>query len=364
MRESPPIVEGRSKSDYAVVFMISAVSIAFLSWFVYELIIGFSAPTNDLTGPELFNAYGCTSCHRIEGAASGRGPNLANFSTLADLRAKQRGEVTGTPYNSADYTVESIANPDAFIVEKYTQGIMRVPGGLTGIQLARLAAFLLKKDENDSEIRAAVQRFLPGAVLPDPVDKDWPPSRGDPAKGKIVFNSSKTACTRCHSVVKGEGLELAGPNLHDIGVNNPAYLYDSITDPNKVILKTHQTLLLFNSNGSYEGRITSVRWPSKEPGLLKIQTQSDEKEVRFQHLHITEETPFAKDKTSHITRHKGEAGRLPEAILDLIVEEETKLVFGIQISKQSLMPSFKGILKNNEVEDLVRYLLSLKKPGK
>ncbi|MDF1662608.1 MAG: c-type cytochrome [Planctomycetota bacterium] len=364
MRESPTTVEGRSKSDYAVVIMISAVSIAFLSWFIYELILGFATPSDKLSGQELFNAYGCTSCHRMDGASSGRGPNLAEFSKYAAQRAAQRKNITGKPYTTADYTVESLVEPDAYIVDKYTQGIMRVPGGVTGVQLARLTAFLLKKKEGDNEIRAAIKRFMPGAVLPEPKDGGWPADRGDAAKGKIVFNSSKTACTRCHSVVKGQGLDLPGPNLHDAGVNNPAYLYESITDPNKVILKTHQTLLVFNSNFNLEGRITILRWPAKEPGLLKVQTQNSDKELPFRHLHITDEAPIAKDKTNHLTRHKNVKGALPEAILDTIVEDETNMVFGIQISKQSLMPNFKGILKNNEIEDLVRYLLSLKKPGK
>lgn len=364
MRESPPTVEGRSKSDYAVVIMISLVSIVFLSWFVYELIVGFATPTDDLSGPELFNAYGCASCHQMTGTGAGRGPNLGEFGLRAAQRAAQRADTTGNPYTAADYTVESIVEPNAYVVDKYSQGVMRVPGGITGIQLTRLTAFLLKKDENDAEVRAAVKRFLPGAVLPAPVDKDWPPGRGDAARGEQIFKSSKTACTRCHSVVKGQGQDLPGPNLHDAGVNNPSYLYDSIVEPNKVILEGYKTLLLFNSNRNLEGRITVLRWPDKEPGQLKIQTQREDKTIPFRQLHLADEVPLGKGQGDHVIRHKTSDGRLPEEVLDGILEDETNMVYGIQISKQSLMPNFKGILKNNEVEDLVRYLLSLKKPGK
>jgi cytochrome c2 len=368
MRQSPPTVEGRSGSDYAIVVMISMVSVGFLIWFVYELAVGFAPPGDDLDGPALFQAYGCTSCHLMQGTGGNRGPNLAAYKTRVEKRAKERGSIAGKVYTAADYTAESLVHPDVYIVDRFSAGVMRKPSGINPSQLAKLTAFLLRVSPDAAPVQAAVLRFMPGAILPSVQDPNWPDSRGDAARGRELFMGHKTACSRCHSVVKGQGgLNLAGPNLYDTGINKPSFLYESLVTPNKVILSSHRTLILFNGTKSLEGGIVIEKWPGVSEGVLLLQTRQDQRRIKFRQLHLTEEAPLAADqkgKQGSLKWHKGKEGRLPAELIDEISDDETGLVYGIQVSKQSLMPSFKGLLKDAEIDDLVRYLMTLKKPVK
>jgi cytochrome c2 len=367
MRKSPPTVEGRSKTDVAVVALVSLVSVGFLLWFGYELAVGLSTPTDDLDGPALFHAYGCSTCHPMQG--SGRGPQLTAYPKRAERAAKERSQISGKAYTAEDYTAESLVDPDAYIVDKFSAGVMRRPAGMSGIQLTRLIAFLLRTSDKDGAVRAAVLRFMPETKLPDEdSEPGWPKTRGDGQRGQALFSSPKISCNRCHSVIKGQGADKSGPNLHDIGVNKASYIHESIVDPNKVIAPSHRALMLFNGNRTLEGSIVIEKWPGADVGVLRIQTQLDDKRLNFRRLHLTDETPLAsdhkEDKKDILSWHKSEKGRLPEQVIDQVLNDETDLVYGVQISSVSLMPNFKGILKHSDVDDLVVYLLSLKPKSK
>ena len=70
----------------------------------------------------------CYTCHSLGGQGSAvRCPNLGQFGdrfelpigARAEVRAKERTEETGQTYTALDYLVESLAKPDAYIVEGY-----------------------------------------------------------------------------------------------------------------------------------------------------------------------------------------------------------------------------------------------------
>jgi mono/diheme cytochrome c family protein len=90
-------------------------------------------------GKTIFTAQGCAACHTFKPAGSTGvvGPDLDKLAS--DAQAAKRGSV-------AQYTTESIVNPNAYVVAGFPAGTMPQDFGtkLTKKQLADLVAFLLK----------------------------------------------------------------------------------------------------------------------------------------------------------------------------------------------------------------------------
>jgi mono/diheme cytochrome c family protein len=93
-------------------------------------------PGNAAAGKALFNAQGCSACHTFKpaGATAKVGPDLDN---LASDAAKAN---RGTP---AQYAMESIKDPSAYVVPGYPNGVMPVFSSLSDKQVGDLVAFLL-----------------------------------------------------------------------------------------------------------------------------------------------------------------------------------------------------------------------------
>ncbi len=105
-----------------------------------------SAPSEDdapMSGEAIWQrqmlggAPGCTACHSLEPDVTIVGPSLAGVAG----RAGQR--VSGQ--SAADYLHESIVNPDAYVVDGFTAGVMyqNYQEALTGEQITELVSFLL-----------------------------------------------------------------------------------------------------------------------------------------------------------------------------------------------------------------------------
>ena len=97
------------------------------------------APTGAAAGKALYNANGCGGCHTFTpaGSAGKVGPDLDNLA--ADATKANRGSLE-------DYTKESIANPNAYVVPGFPRGVMPVfAGKLTDSQIADLVSFLTTK---------------------------------------------------------------------------------------------------------------------------------------------------------------------------------------------------------------------------
>jgi cytochrome c oxidase subunit 2 len=90
-------------------------------------------------GKALFSSQGCGGCHAYAPAGShgAVGPKLDNLA--ADAKKANHGSVEA-------YTHESIANPSAYVVPGFPNGVMPNYGGqLSDKQIADLVAFLTKK---------------------------------------------------------------------------------------------------------------------------------------------------------------------------------------------------------------------------
>jgi mono/diheme cytochrome c family protein len=94
---------------------------------------------NAVAGKAVFAANGCAACHTYTpaGANGTIGPNLDHLA--ADAKTANRGSL-------AQYTTESIVNPDAYVVPKFPPNVMPKTFGqtLSKKQLSDLVAFLTK----------------------------------------------------------------------------------------------------------------------------------------------------------------------------------------------------------------------------
>ncbi|HVR78188.1 MAG TPA: cytochrome c [Acidimicrobiia bacterium] len=117
----------------AIVVLLGAATVA-----VYTIEIQPERePAEAIDGRTVFLTTGCTSCHRIEGVVDGRqiGPSLLGLSD----RAADRIEGLG----AEDYIVQSVLDPEAFIVEGFSPLMPTFP--LNTEELGALVEFLLSE---------------------------------------------------------------------------------------------------------------------------------------------------------------------------------------------------------------------------
>lgn len=356
MRESPPLPDGRSASDYLILGGVGLAVLGFIGWLVAQALIAAATPIDTLDGPALFRTQGCAACHLRESVTRARGPGLKDYPITAKKRAAQRSAAESSPYSAADYTIESLVRPQDYVVDSYP-AIMN-PTQLPPKALARLAAHLLERPEDDPEIARAIGRFGIGAPLPDPASLP-----GDLERGRALFHTPRgqTACTLCHNVNPEDKSPKVGPSLHDVGVNPPVFLRESILEPNKVILQSHVAFIVYDGDRSRDGRIELRSPPSKDkPGVLALITRSEVVELEFKRLYVGEDVPL---RGPGIEVKPLAEGRLSDEVIELIEDDDDALSLGVMRSKISLMPSSKGILEEGQIDDLVKYLSSLRPPG-
>ena len=207
-------------------------------------------------GREIFWGKGkCYTCHSIGGEGSGqRCPNLGSSDKFADpiwVRAAERKKTED--YSRERYIVESIYNPNAYVVEGFSRGLMKPinkpPIALSDDEITSVISYLLSEaGANDSvpdEVMAAVtdaQRdYASAKLVMEDIVPGIPIPEGDAEEGFYAFEEMK-----CHSCHKIAGLEFesagdaqggVGPDLTGIGeIQTREYLAESIMNPNSVIV--------------------------------------------------------------------------------------------------------------------------------
>jgi mono/diheme cytochrome c family protein len=176
-------------------------------------------------GEEIYKTKGtCEICHRI-GQKGTRAPDLAGIGARA-ARAKP-----GT--SAKQYIIESLVQPNAFLVEGYP-GIMpivdRPPIALNRSEVWAVTAFLQSLggtvDVVLNDIPATVGAGGAGGG-PAAADLKLP---GDPKAGKAVF-AGKGGCLACHKAGDIPGTPV-GPDLSQIAkIQTPDYIMRKILDP-------------------------------------------------------------------------------------------------------------------------------------
>ena len=137
---------------------------------------------------------------------------------------------------------------------------------------------------------------------------------GDPRRGAEIMH--KSGCLGCH-IVNGEGQDI-GPSLTGIGQRrSPSYLKNKLTDPSQDLSGDFKLIHLTTKRGT---KITGI-WMNEDTWSIQVRELNNV-------IHS-----FWKDD-----------------LADLTVERRT------------LMPSYKGKLGPDEINDIVAYLAALRDP--
>ena len=193
-------------------------------------------------GEILFNenidavGFACATCHNHQNEERKIGPGLLNLAERSQERVSDQ--------SAALYIFNSIANPDAYLVEDYDENLMPETywGIFDTVELSHLTAYLLTLEgdpvvvDTSGEDGAAVSVSL--AALPETADV---------ANGEMLFTTYQVdagfACSTCH-LPDSENL-LIGPGLLNVGTrastrvegqNNLEYIFTSITNPDAYVV--------------------------------------------------------------------------------------------------------------------------------
>lgn len=140
--------------------------------------------------------------------------------------------------------------------------------------------------------------------------------KGDPSRGEALFRG-KGGCLQCH-MIHGQGARL-GPDLSDVGAKrSPEHLRSSVLRPNEKVLPSHWTVRVVTRDGK---RISGTR--------LNEDTHS---------LQIL-------DSNENLV-----------SLLKADLQEH-------QLDKTSPMPPYEGTFSENELNDLIAYLATLRRKG-
>lgn len=190
-------------------------------------------------GRQVFGTGGerCSQCHIIGQGTPGRGPNLGGVGSRAVERAQERTQQTGKPYTAEDYIIESMMEPQAYIVKGYPPIMPKVylpPLDLSETDIKAAAAFLESQGGQvtitpKTQLQPEWSQKIRAAKL-----AAAQPPKGNPKNGADLFYN-RMRCVGCHTA-NGIGGKY-GPVLDGIGgVQTLEYLRESIVDPDAVIV--------------------------------------------------------------------------------------------------------------------------------
>jgi len=186
----------------------------------------------------------CSTCHSLGGQGSAvRGPNHADVCAKArDLRLPERQAAGASHIQTAtDYLVESIADPQAYIVEGFAGAMPKVylpPISLTPEEITAVIVYMQTQGcEPDPAVIELPSEILNAAATEVAAGGEFTLALvGDPAAGQELFFDAEGAagCIQCHTVGE-EGADV-GPELTDVaGTQTLAYIFESIMDPSAQI---------------------------------------------------------------------------------------------------------------------------------
>ncbi len=206
----------------------------------------------------------CLTCHSLEEDPKARCPNLDGLGEQA---------VGRTSLNAAGYLIQSVYNPNAFIVSGFPKNQMtpvnRPPIALSHPEILAVVAFLNSSGGNTDEdflgqLREAQDPWRKGLLQPDQGGDEFklPILPGHAAAGREIFQSKLTACNKCHKL-GSEGSDV-GPELTAIGASQSAeYILESLIEPSAVIVKGYKQMVVLLETG-LDVRGTPSKWEPDE----------------------------------------------------------------------------------------------------
>ena len=186
----------------------------------------------------------CSTCHRLGDQGSAvRGPDHLNVCGKArDLRVAERQAAGATHIQTAtDYIIESIADPNAYLVEGFSAAMPKVylpPISLSSDKITSVILYMQAQGctPDVSVIDLPPEILNAAAAAAEGVAPFSLVLVGDPNAGRELFAdpAGSAGCIQCHAVA-GEGAEV-GPELTDVaGTQTLEYIFESILDPSAAI---------------------------------------------------------------------------------------------------------------------------------
>jgi len=257
-----------------------------------------AAGVNPEAGEAVYWGKGkCGTCHSLgeEGSAV-RGPNHENICAISrDQRVAERQAAGAAGIQDAtDYLVESIADPDVYIVEGYSAAMPKAylpPISLTSEEIMAVITYMQAQGcEPDP---SAIE--LPPEVLAAEIEQGAPSApfslvvTGDPGVGKTLFFDAggNAGCGTCHAVAS-EGANV-GPDLTDVaGLQTTEYIFESIMNPSaKIASGGYEPVLLQLKDGSVVSGIiaeeneTALTVKDKEGNVIPVNRADIQRERRY-----------------------------------------------------------------------------------
>jgi putative heme-binding domain-containing protein len=207
-------------------------------------------------GESIFWGKGrCYTCHSLGDQGSAvRGPNQGQFGEKFLLpigarsveRAKERSEETGQQYTRTDYLVESLAKPDAYLVEGYKNEMAIVYAPPISLSLNDIKAVIsyLQTQGGDLDLESIEQPSEIAAKYYARIAAASAAGGGDPGAGEEVYADN---CEECHQL-KGEGGDI-GPPLDGISDKGLKFISESILRPAKKITEGYETYRVVDKKG-------------------------------------------------------------------------------------------------------------------
>ena len=214
------------------------------------------------TGEAIFWGKGkCSTCHAV-GSRGGsiRGPDQGESGPLgmamgarAEARARERTRATGRPFTAADYLVESLVDPGAYVVAGYKNEMpnpLRPPIKLTADEVRAVVAYL--QSLGGTVDLGAIRLPASALAAATPGEDTTLYLRGDPKRGERLFFAadSPAACGKCHRAGQRGGT--VGPDLSGIaGTRQLGFIVESILEPSKQIASGYESILIVTTAGRY-----------------------------------------------------------------------------------------------------------------
>ncbi|TAH38124.1 MAG: cytochrome c [Planctomycetota bacterium] len=244
----------------------------------------------------------CAECHRFRDEGSwARGPSLdAHWADGPPLsqRLAQR------PQPAGEYLLQSLIDPDAYLVPGYDAGMPSAGGPLLRLSRQDVADLLAYLGPDLPQPAVPAQ----AAARPDPWD-DLP--GGDARHGEdLFFRPDDAACSGCH-IVRLPRLEaryhppfwresgLSGPELTRIAlVREPAQVLEAILRPGAARTGGYRDVLVETQGGRL---LTGLLLADGAPGLLLMDANPSGPYFRWlDRDSVAEVTPVARSRMTHL----------------------------------------------------------------
>ena len=341
---------------------------------VEEQVIGVSPQELVAAGKRIFmsDRAQCLTCHSLGEDPKARCPNQEG---LGERAAGRKAGMSG-----AQYIVESVYNPNAFIVPGYPknqmQPVNKPPIALPHDEILAVIAYLNNLGSTTDadfieQVRKAQEPWRQGLLKADESQDEFklPVFKGDEAAG---YEGFQQICIQCHRV-GSEGRDI-GPELTKIGASQSSeYILESVLDPNAVIVRGYkETIVRWKEGNRQSIRGVALAWhPDKDrPQTLRlgmlVGEETEEIEIDLTEAACVGDTVVGVERDGNFESLCGEyvSGSEDAGITLILLEEDAwvehhfspEIIDFVNLPASPMPANFAEEMTPREIYDLVAFL--------